>query len=451
MFTFPHFTTTSPLKNAKASGIAAAYHTTTSFNYELTLRTPSIRLLSKALKDLREEVEVLNNRTFGNNLTYPVSKEVSLELAKLFQPESKDSRAHYYHNVTGSFKGTWNFDEEIASRVNNETELILLPTPTTDEKAPKTTTSDSTDANGTSTASPDKPVTSDAVPDSAKEADDKPADTIEDNKPKYKEDVDKFRGSFRFNESGTFVFNLKETKASENVNWVKGNWRLRHEDNEDNGIALNVQGVHFVHNGSFFMWGTPEEHRIPIWRVLDLMPNNFFFQLAAAAINEQYQTRIKTLEDVLAGHGNLDYPESVISEASSCHYQMYMQLGAVDPSVRSSALKDLEREWAAPQGVSTIKAPHLNSSLFIYSPNCRLTLAVKNAEGMKREKFYSKAVNYAGMAGTLAFIQVFLLVRQMEYTPTPSSVAKVSYWTIALQVFADSYLCMLHLTTGVLV
>jgi hypothetical protein len=38
------------------------------------------------------------------------------------------------------------------------------------------------------------------------------------------------------------------------------------------------------------------------------MPDNSSFQLAAAALNEQYQTRIKTLEDVLAGHGNLDYP-----------------------------------------------------------------------------------------------------------------------------------------------
>jgi hypothetical protein len=56
----------------------------------------------------------------------------------------------------------------------------------------------------------------------------------------------------------------------------------------------------------------------------------------------------------------------------------------------------------------------------MYSPNCRLTIGVKQAEGMKREKFYSKAVYYAGMAGTVAFIQVFLLVRQMEYTPTPS-------------------------------
>ena len=80
---------------------------------------------------------------------------------------------------------------------------------------------------------------------------------------------------------------------------------------------------------------------------------------------------------------------------------MYMQLGVVDSSIRSSLLKDMEREWATPQGISTIQAPRLNASLFMYSPNCRLTLGIKDAEGMKREKFYFKAVNYALMAGTV--------------------------------------------------
>lgn len=93
--------------------------------------------------------------------------------------------------------------------------------------------------------------------------------------------------------------------------------------------------------------------------------------------------------------------EMTLSETSICVYQMYMQLGAVDSSIRPSLLKDMEREWAAPQGISTIKAPTLNSSLFMYSPNCRLTIRVKDAEGLKREKFYFKAVNYALMAGTV--------------------------------------------------
>ncbi|KAF9294218.1 hypothetical protein BGZ88_004215 [Linnemannia elongata] len=423
---------------------------------------PQTAYLQKVLSDLQEEASFCANRTFGTNLTYPVSEVVAAELTKLFYPNDRDPRAHYYSNVTGSFKGDWTFDEEIAGRINKEQPLPSAPKNETlhdgskdDNSADKIENSDDKDkpADGTTLLESGAEGGNNSTMGELgqEEEEEKVVDTIEDKKPKYQEDVDTFRGPFQFNESGTFVFNVKETKATEYVNFVKGSWRLKHDDNEDYGISLKVQGVHFVHNGSFYMWGIPEESQMPLWHILELMPNNASFTMAAAALKERYQKRIKTIQDIMDGKERLEYPETVLSESSSCHYQMYMQLGAISPSVRPNALKDLEREWAAPQGISVIKAPHLNSTLFMYSPNCRLTIGVKKSEGMKREKFYSKAVYYAGMAGTVAFIQVFLLVRQMEYTPTPSSVSKVSYWTIAIQVFIDSYLCMLHLTTGILV
>ncbi|KAG0363271.1 hypothetical protein BGZ54_008222, partial [Gamsiella multidivaricata] len=421
---------------------------------------PRLDHLQKALNELQDEANVSGNRTFGVN---PIPQSVSAELTKLFQPEGRDPRAHYYHNVTGSFKGDWSFDEGIAANVDQE--FPLPPAPPKDETKNGTAIQDGGESIKEITASEGEGTkqgggattalaqeageTNNTI--TGDEATETPVDTIEDKRAHFLEDVEKFRGPFQFNESGSFTFNIKETKATEYVNWVKGSWTFRHDDNEDYGIALSVQGVHFVNNGTFYMWGIPEQEWMPSWRILDLMPNNASFALAFAALQEHYQKRIKVIEDIMEGHDSLEYPEASLSEPSSCHYQMYMQLGAINPSVRSTAIKDLEREWAAPQGISTIKPPHLNSTLFIYSPNCRLTIGVKKAEGMKREKFYAKAVNYAGMAGTVAFIQVFLLVRQMEYTPTPSGVSKVSYWTIALQVFIDSYLCMLHLTTGVLI
>ncbi|KAG0309914.1 hypothetical protein BGZ98_000002 [Dissophora globulifera] len=425
---------------------------------------PRTEHLHRLLRQVQNETSVFENRTFATNTSDPVPEAVSVELTNLFQPNGRDPRAHYYHNVTGSFKGDWSFNEEVASKVNQQFPLPPAPKPVEDETKNGTLSDgDSSGENNNNKTIPAVDNQNDSSTTTPLDSDQEtgrtngtivdfgPVDTIEDKRAVYLEDVDKFRGVFQFNKSGSFSFNLRETKATEHVNWVKGNWRLKHDDNEDYGVSLHVQGVHFVQNGSFYMWGIPEDTRMPIWRILDLMPNNASFTLAFAALKSQYEKRIEAIQDIIEGRENLEYPESTMSEISGCHYQMYMQLGAIDPSIRSSAVNDLEREWAVPQGISTIKPPRLDSSLFMYSPNCRLTLGVKDAEGMKREKFYAKAVNYAGMAGTLAFIQVFLLVRQMEYTPTPSSVSKVSYWTIAIQVFVDSYLCMLHLTTGVLV
>lgn len=99
--------------------------------------------------------------------------------------------------------------------------------------------------------------------------------------------------------------------------------------------------------------------------------------MAAAALKERYQKRIKTIHDIMDGKERLEFPgtknvelseamiwrfsgtfnnnlvvfmavfteseETALSESSSCHYQMYMQLGAIGPSVRPNALKDLER------------------------------------------------------------------------------------------------------------
>lgn len=58
--------------------------------------------------------------------------------------------------------------------------------------------------------------------------------------------------------------------------------------------------------------------------------------------------------------------------------------------------------------------------MMMYSHNCGLSLAVKDGEGTKIEKYYSKAISYAAMAIVLALIQISVLIHQMEFTPTPS-------------------------------
>jgi hypothetical protein len=59
-------------------------------------------------------------------------------------------------------------------------------------------------------------------------------------------------------------------------------------------------------------------------------------------------------------------------------------------------------------------------SSVIYSPNCALGLSIEAASGIKIEEYFSKAMWYATMATVLAVIQIFVLIHQMEYTPTPS-------------------------------
>ncbi|KAE9620638.1 hypothetical protein Lal_00019560 [Lupinus albus] len=74
-----------------------------------------------------------------------------------------------------------------------------------------------------------------------------------------------------------------------------------------------------------------------------------------------------------------------------------------------------------------------------------------NASSVNVEAYYSKAVNYTLMVTFVSFLQVLLLIRQMEHSNTQSGAAKVSILMVGQQAIIDVYLCLLHLTAGILV
>ncbi|XP_038901004.1 transmembrane E3 ubiquitin-protein ligase FLY2-like isoform X1 [Benincasa hispida] len=82
--------------------------------------------------------------------------------------------------------------------------------------------------------------------------------------------------------------------------------------------------------------------------------------------------------------------------------------------------------------------------------DCFSPLAL-NATSVNIEIYYNKAVNYTLMVTFISFLQVLLLIRQMEHSNTQSGAAKVSILMIGQQAIMDAYLCLLHLTAGILV
>lgn len=74
-----------------------------------------------------------------------------------------------------------------------------------------------------------------------------------------------------------------------------------------------------------------------------------------------------------------------------------------------------------------------------------------NGTSVDVEAYYNKAVNYTLMVTFISFLQVLCLIRQMEHGNTQSGAAKVSILMIGQQAIMDAYLCLLHLTAGILV
>jgi hypothetical protein len=84
----------------------------------------------------------------------------------------------------------------------------------------------------------------------------------------------------------------------------------------------------------------------------------------------------------------------------------------------------------APNGLSAGDMV-LNGTLVSRGCAMHLTLNLATAHA---EEYYSKAVNYTLMITALGFLQVLLLVRQMEACSTPALASRVSLLTLAHQV-----------------
>ncbi|KAL3685790.1 hypothetical protein R1sor_003812 [Riccia sorocarpa] len=122
-----------------------------------------------------------------------------------------------------------------------------------------------------------------------------------------------------------------------------------------------------------------------------------------------------------------------------CKIQMVTQVSAVVSDYKSG-----KREPQVCEMQGFMEGPMVDDDGECFSP-----LAV-NATSVNVEVYYNKAVNYTLMVTFISFLQVLFLIRQMEHSNTQSGTAKVSLLMIGQQAIMDAYLCLLHLTAGIL-
>ncbi|XP_068656687.1 transmembrane E3 ubiquitin-protein ligase FLY1-like isoform X2 [Aristolochia californica] len=141
-----------------------------------------------------------------------------------------------------------------------------------------------------------------------------------------------------------------------------------------------------------------------------------------------------------------DSPHGEVRRRNSLTYDMEKHCNleiAAQVSRISSGLNDGDHERFHLEGL--MESPALDEDGECLSP------IVLNATSVNIEVYYNKAVNYTLMVTFVSFLQVLLLIRQMEHSHTQSGAAKVSLLMIGQQAIMDAYLCLLHLTVGILV
>ncbi|XP_030482962.1 transmembrane E3 ubiquitin-protein ligase FLY2 isoform X2 [Cannabis sativa] len=121
-----------------------------------------------------------------------------------------------------------------------------------------------------------------------------------------------------------------------------------------------------------------------------------------------------------------------------CNIEIAAQISRVP-----SAQNDGDRDRFHIEGL--MESPAVDDDGDCFSP------LLLNASSVNIEVYYNKAVNYTLMVTFVSFLQVLLLIRQMEHSNTQSGAAKVSILMIGQQAIMDAYLCLIHLTAGILV
>lgn len=118
-----------------------------------------------------------------------------------------------------------------------------------------------------------------------------------------------------------------------------------------------------------------------------------------------------------------------------------------------SSLHDLEDELRFPTGASVGDIPEMKMTAVIFSPDCGFVLeskgppdfAIHEGSHLKGPKIehYLRLVKRCILAFALVTISLlFLLIRQMKDSSTPSTRSRVSFYTIGMMAMGDGFFCM---------
>ncbi|KAL7268450.1 hypothetical protein RUND412_008928 [Rhizina undulata] len=273
--------------------------------------------------------------------------------------------------------------------------------------------------------------------------------------------------------NGKITFNIEEAKPGE-VQEVVVTMKIKDESG-GHAQALLV-GVHFTKTGEMVLTTTSER-----FSGIFALPH---FTLTESSYNKSKELVMSSIAESIRIQNGYEHGDTILSWQQSgdealpdpdpkCEYIVYLQLHPVEPappstpylfsnlvsnlfrfhedSIAPDILQQIERELRFPTGAPIPAAPPILLSSVIYSPTCRFLLETQKSKGIKKELFNAKGSNFALSASLVVICQILLLIRQMNESNTPSTVSRVSFWTMAMMATMDGYLTMSFLIVALFV
>lgn len=144
-------------------------------------------------------------------------------------------------------------------------------------------------------------------------------------------------------------------------------------------------------------------------------------------------------------------PVDLLFPTPHCEYIVYLQ--QYPTTLPDDELRAIEKELRFPTGAPTSAVPALKMSALIFSPDCGFVLESKGPpEYIPQDGVHlvgQKLEYYIRLArrGILAFAvilsaEIFLIIRQMKDTSTPSTRSRISFYTVSMMAFGDGFAFM---------
>lgn len=166
------------------------------------------------------------------------------------------------------------------------------------------------------------------------------------------------------------------------------------------------------------------------------------FEQSKKLINEYWNTS-NYIDTLTMG----DIGEQYNNAVEKCEFMIFLQLDPWNQYTKDQMkMIDDELKWplGRPANLSSLPPINVRSGL-VYSPDCGVSLTTSNVKG-ERYELKIRSVRFNLFAGMLLIAtQIYLLLRQMQHTNTPSSVNKISYYTFFMINAVDGIIMILYL------
>ncbi|KUJ22156.1 uncharacterized protein LY89DRAFT_681467 [Mollisia scopiformis] len=245
---------------------------------------------------------------------------------------------------------------------------------------------------------------------------------------------------------------------------VEASLIVQDETSSGDGWDMKVHGVHWPRNGVMIMTTTSEKFA-GIFGLPHLTPDLDHYITSQKVLN-------KTLEDVVEGMERITWGDNgnpwtatpnnqgdATMPAPHCEFVLYAQVYPVDSDhaidagglTMTTVVHDMEQELRFPNGAPIPHIPDMQVSAVIFSPDCGFVLeskgppsfpqtAGKHLTGKKQEVWLHDIQYWLHIFALVIFGHILLMKIQSKEASTPSTVGRVSLYTIGMMLMADALL-----------